>query len=117
MDSYPHELIQALPAIQNLGAIHKHDESINCEECGAEFQNLRGLRLHEGKIHSLSEKNIQCSHCQKLFKTKYSLRVHVKQVHERATREGCPKCSKILYNKYMLKKHIKKAHPPEAAIN
>ena len=117
MDNFDtQELLQANSSFESLLYMYKQEEEVSCTECDAKFLNIRGLRLHEGRIHSISEKNIQCSECCKLFKNKYSLRIHVKQVHDRATRETCPKCGKILYNKYMLKKHIKKNHPPEAAI-
>lgn len=117
MDTFPQELFQGNSILQNLPFSYKSENSVTCAECDAEFSNLRGLRLHEGRIHNVSEKNTQCSECYKMFKNKYSLKIHVKQVHDKATREPCLKCGKILYNKYMLKKHSRKYHPPTADIN
>ena len=118
MDNFnAQDLMQNNSNFQSLLYMYKpEEEEVSCTECEAKFQNIRGLRLHEGRIHGVSEKNIQCTECHKLFKNKYSLRIHVKQVHDKATREQCDECGKILYNKYMLKKHTKKYHPPEAAI-
>ena len=116
MDNFAQELLQANSVLQNLPFSYKQDLVVKCSDCDAEFQNLRGLRLHEGRIHNVSDKNMQCCECSKLFKNKYSLRIHIKQVHDKATRECCAKCGKILYNKYMLKKHNRKHHPPIAAI-
>lgn len=116
MDNYSQDFLQIIPGITQMPFVYKDESPVNCLICGSEFQNIRGLRLHEGRVHSLVEKNTQCSQCCRLFKNKYSLRIHVKQVHDRATRETCQKCSKVLYNKYMLKKHIKKVHPAEAEI-
>jgi hypothetical protein len=104
------------PMLRSLSLNFKQDCIVSCEECEAEFQNLRGLRLHEGRVHNVSDKNIKCCECTRMFKSKYSLRIHVKQVHDKATRETCTKCGKVLYNKYMLKKHMKKNHPPTANI-
>ncbi|OMJ86843.1 hypothetical protein SteCoe_11551 [Stentor coeruleus] len=87
-----------------------------CHDCQLEFQSIRGLRQHEGKIHSKSEKILECSKCQKLFKNKYSLKAHLKQVHEKITKLPCEKCGKILFSKYTLKNHLKKHHPPQIRL-
>lgn len=87
-----------------------------CHDCQLEFQSIRGLRQHEGKIHTKSEKIIECSECQKFFKNKYSLKAHLKQVHEKITKLPCEKCGKVLFSKYTLKIHIKKHHPPQIRL-
>jgi uncharacterized Zn-finger protein len=116
MDNFTQQLLQVSSVFQGIPLDFKHEGIVTCSICEAEFSNLRGLRLHEGRIHSDSEKNIKCCECLRLFKNKYSLKTHVKQVHHKATREPCVRCGKVLYNKYMLKKHIKKCHPPIASI-
>jgi uncharacterized C2H2 Zn-finger protein len=116
MDNFTQYILQISSVFQDIPLGMKQEEAIICNICHAEFSNLKGLRLHEGRIHSASEKNIKCCECLKLFKNKYSLKIHVKQVHDKTTREPCPKCEKVLYNKYMLKKHIKKNHPAIANI-
>lgn len=87
-----------------------------CNECKLEFGSTRGLRQHEGKIHTKSEKILLCTECQKMFKNKYSLKVHLRQVHEKSIKLPCDKCGKILYSKYTFKNHQRKSHPPDAKI-
>lgn len=96
-----------------------YTESIKpyCYLCEQPFESTRGLRLHEGRVHTNFEKTLKCHKCSKMFKTKYSLQIHERQVHDRTTRLNCPKCGKELYNKYMLKNHNKKHHPAQVNID
>ena len=70
MDNFAQELLQANSVLQNLPFSYKQDLVVKCSDCDAEFQNLRGLRLHEGRIHNVSDKNMQCCECSKLLKEK-----------------------------------------------
>lgn len=116
MDNFTQHILQIRSVFQDIPLGIKQEVAIICTISHAEFTNLIGLRLHEGRIHSASEKNFKYYECLKLFKKKHSLKMHIKKVHDKAIREHCPKCEKALYNKYMLKKHIRKIHPATANI-
>ncbi|OMJ75095.1 hypothetical protein SteCoe_25832 [Stentor coeruleus] len=105
--------------IKDLSILHKdklEKSQTFCQECKLEFQSIRGLRQHEGKIHTKSEKILECNECHKLFKNKYSLKAHLKQVHEKMIKLPCEKCGKILFSKYTLKNHQRKNHPPQIRL-
>lgn len=88
-----------------------------CKGCYQRFNSIRGLRQHEGKIHTTSEKVIKCLICERLFKNIYSLKAHNDNVHEKLIKITCGICKKILFSKYTFKKHLKVKHPTYPSLD
>ena len=66
------------------GGAHQSERihlSTQCEQCGQEFTENKGLKGHIKRVHD-NIRDEQCPHCGKLFFSKDCLRRHIKKVHE-----------------------------------
>lgn len=61
------------------GKSDEDDGTYSCDQCGKQFESVRGLQTHQGMVH---KHDYTCDECGRAFDTVRGLRTHEGMVHE-----------------------------------
>ncbi|KAJ2939892.1 hypothetical protein O0L34_g6594 [Tuta absoluta] len=88
---------------------HHNPNSLKCNDCHLEFDNLSKLSNHRAKLHG--EKAYKCPECFETFGTQYKRQKHLIDAH--GSGHQCTFCGKLFTRNSFMKDHIRRTHLKE----
>lgn len=86
-----------------------YHDNVTCSFCGKELQS-RQLSYHIRAVHKKDE-SYQCEHCDKVYTMEKYLKDHVKVKHSNSEKpEKCKFCSYSCYYPSRLRQHVRRNH-------
>ncbi|XP_026325539.1 zinc finger protein 234-like [Hyposmocoma kahamanoa] len=86
---------------------HRHQQKLQCSECGNTYVNKTALRVHMLTVHQQSGRTYACALCGKTYSAKSGLLAHTVSAHEPPSGAYCAQCHTHFRTMTNLRTHLK----------